>query len=340
MRIQLAFFVLVLVAFFLVAVFTIDFFREATDFYQNWLEQLLSLYVFLLLIAGALGILIANSISEPIVRIGQKLGSTQLQDNEPLSWPRNDEIGRLVQSYNQMIIALDESAERLAASERESAWREMAKQVAHEIKNPLTPMKLQLQQLLRLEKDDPERAREWSGRIANGIIEQIDGLARIATAFSHFARLPEAQLSQFDLREVLRSVAELHQHNGIHTSLALPEAPCLVEADRDQIIRVLNNLIRNAQQAMEQTEQPSLELALKTCDNLYCVTISDNGSGIPPEVQARIFQPNFTTKSSGMGLGLAMCKNIVEQAGGTIKFDTVPHQGTTFTVSLPQIAAS
>lgn len=340
MRIQLAFFVLVLVAFFLVAVFTIDFFREATDFYQNWLEQLLSLYVFLLLIAGALGILIANSISEPIVRIGQKLGSTQLQDNEPLSWPRNDEIGRLVQSYNQMIIALDESAERLAASERESAWREMAKQVAHEIKNPLTPMKLQLQQLLRLEKDDPERAREWSGRIANGIIEQIDGLARIATAFSHFARLPEAQLSQFDLREVLRSVAELHQHNGIHTNLALPEAPCLVEVDRDQIIRVLNNLIRNAQQAMEQTEQPSLELALKTCDNLHCVTISDNGSGIPPEVQARIFQPNFTTKSSGMGLGLAMCKNIVEQAGGTIKFDTVPHQGTTFTVSLPQIAAS
>ncbi len=340
MRIQLAFFVLILVAFFLVAVFTIDFFREETDFYNTWLEQLLSLYVFLLLIAGALGIFIANSISEPIVQIGQKLGDTQLQDNEPLSWPRKDEIGRLVQNYNQMILALDESAQRLAISERESAWREMAKQVAHEIKNPLTPMKLQLQQLLRLEKEDPERAREWSGRIAKSMIEQIDSLARIATAFSHFARLPEAQLSRFDLRDVMQSVAELHQLSQGEVKLHLPDDDCRVEADRDQIIRVLNNLIRNALQAMDQVERPLLELRLQVREDQYLIEIEDNGTGIPPEVQARIFQPNFTTKSSGMGLGLAMCRNIIDQAGGSINFQTTPGQGTTFTVSLPKLQAS
>lgn len=340
MRIQLAFFVLILVAFFLVAIFTIDFFREETDFYNTWLEQLLSLYVFLLLIAGALGILIANSISEPIVQIGQKLGDTQLQDNEPLSWPRKDEIGRLVQNYNQMILALDESAQRLATSERESAWREMAKQVAHEIKNPLTPMKLQLQQLLRLEKEDPERAREWSGRIAKRMIEQIDGLARIATAFSHFARLPKAQLSRFDLKDTLLSVAELHQLSEGEIKLCLPDEACEVEADRDQIVRVLNNLVRNAMQAMEQVERPALKLSLIETEDHYLVEVEDNGIGIPPEVQARIFQPNFTTKSSGMGLGLAMCRNIVDQAGGSIRFQTTLEQGTTFTVELPKLQAS
>ena len=340
MRIQLAFFVLVLAAFILVTIFTIDFFRGETTLYGTWLEQLLSLYAFLLVVAGALGILLANSISDPIVQIGQKLSNTQLQDNEPLHWPRQDEIGRLVQNYNQMILALDESAERLAASERETAWREMAKQVAHEIKNPLTPMKLQLQQLLRLEKDDPERAREWSSRIAKGMIEQIDGLARIATAFSHFARLPEAQLTQFDLREVLQSVAELHQISRGEINLCLPPDPSVVEADRDQIIRVLNNLIRNAVQAMEQTDHPELHLRLRALDQHYQVEVQDNGSGIPPAVQARIFHPNFTTKSSGMGLGLAMCKNIIEQAGGDIQFTTRPDEGTTFTVTLPKLQDS
>ncbi|MEL7422194.1 MAG: ATP-binding protein [Bacteroidota bacterium] len=340
MRIQLAFFVLVLVAFFLVTIFTIDFFRDETALYDTWLEQLLGLYASLLLVAGALGLLLANSISDPIVQIGQKLSNTQLQDNEPLQWPRQDEIGRLVQNYNQMILALDESAERLAASERESAWREMAKQVAHEIKNPLTPMKLQLQQLLRLEKDDPERAREWSSRIAKGMIEQIDGLARIATAFSHFARLPAAQLTQFDLREVLQSVAQLHQISRGEIQLCLPPDSCLVEADRDQIVRVLNNLIRNAVQATEQTDQAELHLRLQAQEANYQIEVQDNGSGIPPAIQARIFQPNFTTKSSGMGLGLAMCKNIIEQAGGNIQFTTRPNIGTTFTLTLPKLQDS
>lgn len=338
-RVQLSFFVLALVALLLVGWFTIDFFKDQPAFLSSWLEQLLSLYVFLLLIAGALGIFLANSISDPIVQIGKKLGDTRLQNNEPLQWSREDEIGKLVANYNQMIVDLDKSAAKLAATERESAWREMAKQVAHEIKNPLTPMKLQLQQLLRLEKEDPERAREWSKRVAGSIIEQIDGLALIATEFSSFARLPEANATTFDLSTLVQSAYDLHSagKSSGQLSLRLPDSPAWVHADRDQLLRVLNNLIRNADQALHEQKAPHIDIHLETLDGFYQLNIKDNGTGIPLHIQSKIFQPNFTTKSSGMGLGLAMCKAIIEQAEGTIDFETVLGEGSVFVVRLPMV---
>lgn len=336
LRIQLSFFGMALLTFFLVSWFTVYFFREQSEFLGHWLEQLVSLYVFLLLIAGALGIFLANSITEPIVQIGRKLSDTRLQNNEPLTWPRNDEIGKLVNSYNRMISELDDSAAKLAEVERGNAWREMAKQVAHEIKNPLTPMKLQLQQLLRLEKDDPERAREWSKKVAASMIEQIDGLALIATEFSHFGRLPEANATHFDLRDLAQSAYALHSQAGENITLQLDIStlPCPVHADKDQLLRVLNNLIRNAIQACDNRPSSRITIAITPTADQTTLSVSDNGPGIPDEVRARIFQPNFTTKSSGMGLGLAMCRNIVEQAGGSIDFTTQLGEGTTFWVKL------
>lgn len=338
-RIQLAFFGLLLIAFLLVAWFTINFFSDQPQFYNKWLEQLLSLYVFLLVIAGTIGILLANSITEPIVQIGQRLGGTRLQNNEPLSWPREDEIGRLVSNYNQMIQALEASAQQLAQQEREGAWREMAKQVAHEIKNPLTPMKLQLQQLLRLEKQDPERAREWSKLVAKRMIDQIDGLALIATEFSHFARLPEAKAITFELEDLLRSASDLHRSYSGGTTLDFISSTysSTIFADRDQLLRVANNLIKNALQATEGIELAEVVVELSSDQEYVQFQIQDNGTGISPEVQGKIFQPNFTTKSSGMGLGLAMCKNIIEQAQGTIEFVTEQGVGTTFVVRLPRV---
>jgi signal transduction histidine kinase len=335
-RIQLSFFGIAFAAFFLVGWFTFRFFRNEPDFAYDLLEQLLSLYAFLLVAVGALGIILANSITEPIVRIGDKLGDTGLRDNQPLSWPRQDEIGRLVQSYNEMINALAERAEQLAATEREGAWREMARQVAHEIKNPLTPMKLQLQQLRRLEQTDPDGAREWSQRVSHRLIEQIDGLARIASEFSHFARLPDARPTNFDLRDLLQSAFDLHQENTQHASLQLelPEEPCPVYADRDQLLRLLNNLVRNGLQALTGERPGELQLALRVREAAYQMVVADNGSGIPLAIQPKLFQPNFTTKSSGTGLGLAMCKQIAEQAGGTISFTTVEGVGTEFVVEL------
>lgn len=339
LRIQLYFFGMALLTFLMVSWFTVYFFREQSEFLSHWLEQLMSLYVFLLLIAGALGIFLANSITAPIVQIGQKLGDTRLQNNEPLTWPRNDEIGKLVNSYNRMIVELDESAAKLAEVERGNAWREMAKQVAHEIKNPLTPMKLQLQQLLRLEKEAPERAREWSQKVAASMIEQIDGLALIATAFSHFGRLPEANATEFDLRELAQSAYALYSQAGdnIRLSLDIPTLPCPVRADKDQLLRVLNNLLRNAVQAVDTYPNSHIAIVVQQSATETRLAVSDNGPGIPEEVASKLFQPNFTTKSSGMGLGLAVCRNIVEQAGGSIAFTTALGVGTTFEVLLPRV---
>lgn len=342
LRIQLSIFAITSATFFLVGWFTIRFFSNEDGLLSNWLEQLLSVYAFLLLVVGALGIILANSITEPIVRIGQKLSATQLQDNEPLLWPKNDEIGRLVSNYNLMIKDLALSAQQLARSERESAWREMAKQVAHEIKNPLTPMKLQLQQLQRLEKEDPEKARRWSQRAAKNIIEQIDGMARIATAFSEFARLPEANNQLFSLSDLLQSVVALHQNNeqAAQVNLQTPTNDCLLYADRDQIQRVFNNLIRNALQALPEGQSGHIDVRLSSNEDHYNLSVMDNGSGIPDDIQKKIFQPNFTTKSSGMGLGLAMCRNIIEQAGGNMGFETKLGEGTTFWIHLPHATTS
>lgn len=337
-RIQLYFFGLALAAFLLVGWFTLLFFKDQTAIFYNWLEQFISIYAFLLVIAGALGIFLANSITDPIVEIGHKLGNTRLQDNQPLSWPRNDEIGRLVDNYNQMILALDESVEQLAVHERESAWREMAKQVAHEIKNPLTPIKLQLQQLQKFEKEDPEKARTWSLKVTKSIIEQIDGLALIATAFSEFAHLPAAKPSSFDLREIAQSTHDLHRSNRQNADfyIDLPSSECIVHADRNQLLRVLNNLIRNGLQALDPSKTGEIKIVLTTFSDIYKLEVCDNGLGVEPNIQSKLFQPNFSTKTSGKGLGLAMCKNIVIQAEGTIGFDTTLGKGSCFYIELPR----
>lgn len=308
--------------------------RSVLDFLSN----LLNLYVFLLLIAGALAILVANSITSPLNRIGEKLRSFRLGAHEPLEWDKNDEIGRLVAAYNTMSRQLEESAERLKKSEREGAWREMAKQVAHEIKNPLTPMKLSIQYLQHAQKADPERAAALIGRVAETLIEQIDGLARIATEFSNFAKMPQARPEHFDLNELAARAFQLyHEHEApeARMELIIPERATPVFADRGHLQRVLNNLIKNALQAIPDDRDGLIVLRLETTAGQAVIAVSDNGAGIPEEIQAKVFQPNFTTKSSGMGLGLAMCQNMVQAAGGDISFTTSPGEGTTFRVTIP-----
>lgn len=303
-----------------------------------FIGNLLNLYVFLLLIAGALAITVANSITRPLMKIGEKLRSFQLGRNEPLEWDSEDEIGRLVEAYNDMIQKLEESAEKLRQSEREGAWREMAKQVAHEIKNPLTPMKLSIQYLEHARRSDPEQATAMIGSVAQTLIEQIDGLARIATEFSNFAKMPKAQPEALDLRAVLKSVYRLfteHQEPTERIELLLPEGAAPAFADRGHLVRVLNNLIKNAQQAIPDDGQGHIQVQLTSGPEEHLITVADNGTGIPEAVQAKVFQPNFTTKSSGMGLGLAMCKNMMTAAGGDIYFETKAGAGTTFFVKLP-----
>jgi nitrogen fixation/metabolism regulation signal transduction histidine kinase len=257
--------------------------------------------------------------------------------NEKIDWPGRDEIGNLVEEYNRMIDELANSAELLARSERESAWREMAKQVAHEIKNPLTPMKLSIQYL---RKAWEEKAPDWDIRLkrfTDTIIQQIDNLSLIATEFSDFAKMPQPVLEKVDLKEVIFDAVDLFhdiQHIAFITS-DMPRERCLVRADRKQMLRVFNNLIKNSVQAIPPRQSGLITISIHQEESAYLVHVKDNGIGIAAEQIPRIFTPSFTTKTGGMGMGLAIVKSIIVNSRGDIWFESREGQGTVFSFRLP-----
>jgi nitrogen fixation/metabolism regulation signal transduction histidine kinase len=257
--------------------------------------------------------------------------------NEKIEYKRQDEIGELVTVYNRMVDELSDSAARLAQSEREVAWREMAKQIAHEIKNPLTPMKLNVQYLQRAWKDNVEDFDVYLEKVTNSLIEQIDQLSVIATEFSNFAKMPVAKRSRIDIISKLKHTCDLHKKlPGFEIVPDFdPDRPVWVYADPDQMISVFNNIIKNAQQAIPKGRQGVLKISVKVENGTVRISFADNGNGMPDEVREKIFQPNFTTKSSGMGLGLAIVKNIITNSKGKIWFETEQGKGTTFFIELP-----
>ncbi len=316
--------------------------RELDDAISSFLEALINLYLLLFLGLLLISFVISNALTAPLNIIRKHLRSTSLTaKNEPIHWENNDEIGKLVKEYNSMTLELLESAQRLAQSEREGAWREMAKQVAHEIKNPLTPMKLNIQQLQRAWKDDPQRLKEMFDKVTTLLITQIDRLSQIATEFSSFAQMPHEQPVKLDVNEALREAVDLfHTSNEVSISLFTPNEPTYVWVDAGHFARVLNNLIKNAIQAMLPDKLGTIVLSCKHEDSKIIIEVRDNGTGIPENLRDKIFTPNFSTKSSGMGLGLAIIKNIIERAGGTIRFETKMGEGTSFFIELPEYRQS
>lgn len=303
------------------------------------LKEISTGYILLFLVAAAMAFLLSRNITRSLDIITKRIRKTKLgQYNEPIEWQNSDEIGELVNEYNRMLKQLEISALKLAQSERESAWREMAQQVAHEIKNPLTPMKLRVQQLERTWKEKPE---EFNGRLnafSESMIEQIDALARIANEFSHFAKMPKPNLALENLDTTLHSVIELFD-NVQQVKIAYRAQllhPALVLVDKDQLIRVLNNLLNNAIQAIPTGRDGEIDVCLRVSEHHVIVRIQDNGVGITQENKQRIFVPNFTTKSNGTGLGLAMVKTIVEQNQGSVFFRSKEEKGASFFISLPR----
>ena len=304
---------------------------------SRFLVALVNVYVPLLLFTSIIGLFISNSITNPLTEIGEKLRKVRLgKRNEPIQWHRKDEIGLLVEEYNKMITKLEESATSMAKSEREGAWREMAKQIAHEIKNPLTPMKLSIQYLQRAMSENHADTREMTLRMTRTLIEQIDSLSEIATAFSSFAKMPTPNNEVLDLDHYVKAVVDLfkddekHQiHYHSHVS------PANVFVDRSQMISVFNNLIKNAVQSIPEDRVGVIEVILQEEFGHIKVMVMDNGSGIPEDIREKVFVPNFTTKNSGTGLGLAITRQIIETAGGTINFESVEGKGTTFYITLP-----
>ncbi len=303
----------------------------------NFLVTIINLNTFIFLIAGIIALFITNRITRSFSFISEKMKAINLgKQNEPIEWKRNDEIGDLVKEYNKMVGKLDESAAALAKSEREDAWREMARQVAHEIKNPLTPMKLSLQYLQKSIAAKSPNVEELTQSVAKTLVEQIEHLNHIAGEFGQFANIGNPKTEIFDLNEVIKMVTQLHSVNDNNTiNLNLQQKPVMINADRTHINRLFTNLILNAMQAIPPDRNVLIDIEEKLTGNKILITVTDNGNGISEAVQSKIFTPNFTTKTSGTGLGLAMSKGIVEQAKGKIWFETEAGVGTIFFVELP-----
>ena len=305
---------------------------------SGFLSALINIYLLLLAVSLLLALFITSRITKPLLLIQERLSLIRLGSrNEIIEWKRNDEIGQLVHQYNKMVEALAESADKLSRSERESAWREMAQQVAHEIKNPLTPMKLSMQHLQRAWNEKSGNLDELFQRISKTMIEQIDALSNIASEFSNFAKMPQAKNEWLELNEIINSSINLFNDTpGILISFNDDGVVRRIFADRDQLIRAFSNLIKNAIQSIPENKKGEINISLKTESGSYHIAVSDNGSGIPLSLQPKIFTPNFTTKTSGMGLGLAMVKSTLDAIGGRISFETSEGRGTTFHIVIPQ----
>lgn len=306
------------------------------------LNTLLNIYTIIIILFGFFAVLVSNKITKPLSIIQKKLAQTTFSDkpNEPLYWERNDEIGTIVKEYNYMLVKLEESTKKLKNAERESAWREMAKQVAHEIKNPLTPMKLGIQQLNRSYDENDPRFSERFKKISNSFIEQIDSLSHIATEFSAFAKLPDTKLIKINILDKIMKSIHVYSNSPIASIKMINDTgrdEVFVYGDRDQLLRSFNNLIKNSVEAaiVKKKHRITITLNLENNGTNVMIQIKDNGTGIPKEIIPNIFQPNFTTKSSGTGLGLAFVKQTIDGMNGTITFDTKTNIGTNFIISIP-----
>ena len=304
---------------------------------RDFLSTILNVYIFLFLIAGALAIAIGNSITRPLAILSNKLKEFKLgKSNQALNWNTKDEIGKLINEYNMLTKKLDESANILARTERDIAWREMAKQVAHEIKNPLTPMKLSIQYLEKAVQSDPENAKDLIHRVSATLIEQINNLNQIANEFSNFATMPKASNEKIIINEIVEAVHDLfRKREDMDIQMSEPIDDLYVFADRNHLVRILNNIVKNAIQSIPTEKKGIIKISLSKQGDVVVVAIKDNGTGIPDEMKEKVFTPNFTTKSSGTGLGLAISANMIESFNGRIYFTTEVGVGTEFFVEVP-----
>jgi two-component system, NtrC family, nitrogen regulation sensor histidine kinase NtrY len=296
-----------------------------------------NIYVLLILLTIAMAVIISDQITRPLRMIQQKFSEIKIgKKNEEIVYTGHDEIAGLVGEYNRMVKELVKSVEMLSRSERESAWREMAKQIAHEIKNPLTPMKLSVQYLLRSWKDNKENFDEYLEKVTRTLIEQIDNLSFIASEFSNFAKMPKAFNEEINIVDKIRSTLTLFSNTeNVDFIFEHESEGILVYADKEQLSRVFINLLKNAIQSIPEARHGKVGISLVLNGSMVRISITDNGKGIPEELQNKLFTPSFTTKSSGMGLGLSIVKNIIESFGGHITFKTKVNHGTTFIFELP-----
>ena len=303
---------------------------------REFLMRLGGVYLVMLLLAIGLAYFISKYITRSLQSISDMLNNTDLtkRNKKILIQDPSDEIAKLVDSYNIMIDELETSALKLARSEREQAWREMAKQVAHEIKNPLTPMRLSVQSFERkFDPQDPDIHKKVA-EYSKTLIQQIDTMSNIASAFSNFAEMPAQQNETLNVVHIVKLALDIFTEKYIH--FIADDEEIVAKLDRTQLIRVVTNLIKNAIQAVPEVISPRILVSVSSEGEFVKISVADNGVGIQDEFREKIFEPKFTTKSSGMGLGLGMVKNIVETYKGSIDYTSQIGKGTVFTVRFPK----
>ena len=301
-----------------------------------FLSTLYQIYFIMLVVAIVLAYFISRFVTRSIETIRVKIGQTGLLKKNEKIYLNNatKEIDSLVNSYNKMIDDLEDSAEKLAKTEREQAWQEMAKQVAHEIKNPLTPMRLTVQSFQKNSGFKSEDEKLKLNDFCEVLIEQIDTMSNVATSFSDFATLPKTQLEKTDIVEATKKVVEIFEQNNI--TLETSDENIFVKLDKEQWIRVMTNLIKNSIQSIPHDRESNIQVKIIDSTKKVKIIVSDNGLGVSKKNREKIFEPKFTTKSDGMGLGLGIVRSIINSHRGKISYKSKNNKGTDFTISLPK----
>ena len=315
-------------------------FYHNEDFYygafHKYVQYIILVNLFLVLLSIWLSWVISKNLTKAITKISDLITRTTLfgKDMRPIKYFNNDELSGLVKSYNKMVYQIEDQKLLLANKEREEAWREMAKQVAHEVKNPLTPMKLLIQNFERkFDKNDPDIDTKVKN-LSRSLVDQIDLVATVASAFSEFAKLPPKNDERFDLKDELENLVRIFNEEGsIYFHSNKQEIP--INMDRVYLSRIFTNLITNAKQAEREGVKSIINLDVELFNKKVVINVEDNGSGIPKDKLEQIFEPNFTTKNSGMGLGLTMVRKMIEEYKGEISVKSEEGRGTKFTIILP-----
>jgi nitrogen fixation/metabolism regulation signal transduction histidine kinase len=284
-------------------------------------------------------LVVSNWLIGPLQVVARSVRNLELgKTNQKIAYQNDDEIGALVKAYNEKLTELELAAVQIARSERESAWRDLAQQIAHEIKNPLTPMKLNIQHLLRKMEAQDADVQLLAQKSLPSLIEQIDALARMANEFARFAKLPEPNFEKIELGAFITQTIALFDEDQTMINYQENGTKLWINADKDMLSQVFHNLLLNARQATDLTPEPKIEMRLQIQKESVEIAIQDNGIGISEEQQERIFTPYFTTKSSGSGIGLSVVRQIIEKHNGEIRFESKEGVGTIFYIYLPLIS--
>lgn len=305
------------------------------DVLNKYLKYMVLVNLLIILFSVWLSWIISNNLTKAITKFSEMITRITLFEKEmrPIKYYHNDELSALVKAYNKMILQIQEQKERLAFQEKEQAWREMAKQVAHEVKNPLTPMKLTIQNFER--KFDPQdpNINQRVKNMSQSLVDQIDLIATVASAFSQFAQLPEKNNETFNLNKEIEAILGIFNDDKIF--LHSNRENIMINMDKIYLNRIITNLVTNAKQASIDHKEPIINVDIEQINKRITILVEDNGTGIPEDLLERIFEPNFTTKNSGTGLGLTMVRRMIEDYGGEISVKSQLGKGSVFTISLP-----